>query len=146
MAFLSYISGDSFIAPERGNVHPKVPKTGYTPRVGDLVTLDASIANGVDLIAGNEATYGIVENINGWSAALPLRPISVAQLLPGMTLELNFTGALAKGEKIIFSSATPDAILGRTVVATGSTTNGNGYVVATGTETKRGAGYAVVEF
>lgn len=150
MAFLSNIAGDRYIAPERGNVKAKVPNTAYTPAVGDLVTIVAAgINNNVALISGIVAIVGIVENISGWSSAFPLRPISVAEFFPGAEIELAYTGAVAIGDKVVFSTNIKDTVLGtlpgRTKVLTDNT-NGVGAIIAKDAGAPHGTGFCVVRF
>lgn len=145
MAFTSTIAGDRYILPESGNVKPKVPKSGYTPVRGDLVILDTSIAEGVDILTTDENPYGMVENINTWTSAAVTRPISVAEFYPGCEVEFNYTGTVALGDKVEFSSATRDTILGRTKVKADNT-NGVGSVIAVDASAPHGTGYCVVRF
>lgn len=145
MAFTSTIAGDRYLLPATGNVKPKVPKSGYTPVRGDLVILDTSIQNGVDILTTDENPYGMVENINTWTSSATTRPISVAEFYPGCEVTFNYTGTVNKGDKVEFSSATRDTLLGRTKVKTDNT-NGVGAVVAVDAETFYGTGYCVVRF
>lgn len=145
MAFTSFIAGDHFNHGD--NVYTKVPKSGYTPAIGHLVVLDASIANGVDLIAANEAIYGIVVAFGTWSASNTGGTISVAKFTPGSRIVLPTTGVIAKGDKVEYGgTALSTGVVPRTVVQADNT-NGNGFVVAAGAgESPAGADTAVVEF
>ncbi len=140
MAFTTVTAGDRYIKPEGGNIVPKKPKVGYTAVAGDLVILDVTVADGVDLITTDENPYGIVESINTANGIL-----SVAEFYSGCLIELPYTGAVAKGDKIEFSSATQGTTLARTQVKTDNT-NGVGYVVAINAETPHGTGHCVVRF
>lgn len=140
MAFTTVTAGDRYIKPESGNIVPKKPKSGYTAVVGDLVILDSTVADGVDLIAAAENPYGIVESINNSNGVL-----SVAEFYGGCTIELPYTGSVAKGDKIEFGSATQGTTLARTTVQTDNS-NGVGYVVAVDAEVPHGTGHCVVRF
>jgi len=141
MAFTRTVAGDRYILPEVGNIKPKQPKSGYTAVVGDLVILDTSIANGVDLVTTNENPYGIVESINNTNGIL-----SVAEFVAGAEIELPYTGTVAKGDKIEFAAAgVHGTTLDRTQIQTDNS-NGVGVVVAVDAETPHGTGHAVVRF
>lgn len=142
MAFTSVIAGDRYLRDD--NVKPKVPKSGYTPAVGDLVILDTSIAEGVDLITTNEPPYGIVESLNSWTSAATTRPISVAEFVSGTEIELPYTGTVALGDKVAFSN-THGTTLDRTRVLTDNT-NGVGNVIAKDANVPHGIGHCVVRF
>lgn len=143
MAFVGSIAGDRYIYPHRGNVFPKVPKSGYTAAVGDLVTLDASIASGVDLIAGTEVSHGIVEVINADGT------LSVVMLLPGTEIELPVqatavAAGVALGTTVKFSSNTRPAagMVQRTRVQVGASgSEGIGFVVAVDADCPHGLGH-----
>jgi hypothetical protein len=139
MAFTSTVAGDRYLLPEVGNIKPKRPKSGYTAAVGDLVILDTSLANGVDLITTDENPYGIVESINNSNGIL-----SVAEFMSGCEIELPYSGSVALGDKVEFST-THGTTLDRTTVKTDNS-NGVGVVVAVDTATPHGTGHCVVRF
>src|SRR5436190_11199543 len=95
MAFTTLTAGDRYIKAQSGNVLPKKPKAGYTAVVGDLVILDTSVADGVDLIATDENPYGIVESVNNANGTL-----SIAEFYPGCEIELPYSGTVNLGDKI----------------------------------------------
>jgi hypothetical protein len=138
MAFTTLVAGDRYLLG--WNVVPKVPKSGYTAAVGDLVIIDSSIANGVDVIAANENPYAIVESINNSNGVL-----SVAEFVSGTYIELPYTGSVALGDKIEFGSATHGTTLDRTTIQTDNS-NGVGTVVAVDASAPHGTGHAVVRF
>jgi hypothetical protein len=141
MAFTTTVAGDRYILPEVGNVKPKRPKSGYTAVVGDLVILDTSIADGVDLIATDENPYGIVESINNSNGML-----SVAEFVAGCSIELPYSGSVALGDKIEGpASIAQGTTLLRTTVRTDNS-NGVGTVVAKDADTPHGTGHCVVRF
>ena len=139
MAFTSTVAGDRYVLPEVGNIKPKKPKSGYTAVVGDLVILDTSIANGVDLITTNENPYGIVESINNSNGIL-----SVAEFVAGAEIELPYTGSVALGDKVEFGTS-HGTTLDRTTVQTDNS-NGVGAVVAVDASAPHGTGHCVVRF
>ena len=139
MAFTSITAGDRYLKPESGNVLPKKPKSGYTAAVGDLVILDVSVQDGVDLITTDENPYGIVESINASNGVL-----SVAEFYPGCTIELPYTGTVAQGDKVEFSN-THGTTVDRTRVKTDNS-NGVGVVVAVDAGSPHGTGHCVVRF
>lgn len=144
MAFVTFTTGDRFNLG--WNCKPKVCKSGYTPVPGHLVILDASIANGVDIIAANENPYGIIISIGNWSATNPTAPITVAEFVPGTEIVLPINGAVAKGDKIEYGGTALGTTPPRTVIQTDNT-NGVGVVIATGAgESPAGAGTCVVRF
>jgi len=141
MAFTSTVAGDRYLLPEVGNVHPKRPKSGYTASVGDLVILDTSIAEGVDLVTTNENPYGIVETISPNAGIL-----GVAEFVAGAEIELPYTGTVNKGDKVEFAAGgVHGTTLDRTQVQADNT-NGVGVVVAVDAETPHGTGHCVVRF
>lgn len=137
MAFTTLRAGDRYILG--WNVVPKVPKSGYTPVVGDLVILDTSVANGVDLIAANEAPYGIIESVNNSNGT-----VSVAEFVSGTYIELPYTGSVSLGDKVEVGS-THGTTLDRTTVQTDNT-NGAGNIVAKDADAPHGTGHCVVRF
>lgn len=68
------------------NLHAKKPKAAYTPALGDLVVLDASITDGVDRGAADENPYGILTSINSSNGT-----VSVAEFSGGVTIVLEYT-------------------------------------------------------
>jgi hypothetical protein len=136
---MAILAGDRY---NRGwNMVPKVPKSGYTPAVGDLVVVDTSLANGVDLIASTEAPYGIVEVVGADGV------LTVAELVPGTYTELPTASDPSLGNHVKFSSNTRPASTSvqRTVVV-GHASDGGGTVVAIGTDCPHGAGHCVVRW
>ena len=140
MAFTIRSTGDNYVQLEAFNLKTKIPKAGYTPAVGDLVILDTSIANGVDLIAANENPYGIVE-------ASASGVCTVAELVGGATIELPYSGSVALGDKVEGdgSAATHGTSLDRSPVRTDNT-NGVGVVIAVDADSPHGTGHCVVRF
>lgn len=141
MAFILPRAGDKYRLGH--NCHLKVPKSGYTAKKGDLVILDTSLANGVDLIADNEAAYGIVESLNNGNGTL-----SVVELLPGTYIELPYTGSAPNlGDKVagVATSGTHGSSLDRSLVDADNS-NGTGSVVAVDGDTPHGTGHVVVRY
>lgn len=138
MAFTTLRAGDRYLLG--WNVVPKAPKSGYTAAVGDLVILDASVANGVDVITTDENPYGIVESVNNANGTL-----SVAEFVSGVYIELPYTGAVTVGHKIEYGSATHGTSLDRTTVQEDNT-NGVGTIVAKDADCPHGTGHVVVRF
>lgn len=140
MAFTIRSTGDAYIQLEGFNMKTKVAKSGYTPAVGDLVILDTSIANGVDLIAVDENPYGIVETVLGTVC-------TVAELVGGATIELPYSGTVALGDKVEGNgaAATHGASLDRSPVRTDNS-NGVGLVIAVDADSPHGTGHCVVRF
>jgi hypothetical protein len=147
MAFTTLTAGDRLL--KETNVRPKIPKSGYTPAVGDLVTMTGSgeAQDGVDLAAAAEALYGLVYSLNSWDSSNTTRPISVFVFESGTAVTLPYTGTVNIGDKVEFNNNTHDSILDRTVI---NADNGNGdtrsKVAAVDAGTQFGTGYAVVEF
>lgn len=139
MAFVMPYQDDKF---NTDHVVLKQAKSGYTAVVGDLVISDATVAHGVDLIAADEATYGLVISLNNRTDGTML---SVQELTPGSYIVLPYTGSLAKGDKVEFSSATHGTTIDRTQVKVDNS-NGNGYVTAVDADTAAGTGHAIVRF
>lgn len=139
MAFTSIVAGDRYLLPEVGNIKAKRPKSGYTAVIGDLVILDTSIADGVDVITTNENPYGIVESINNSNGML-----SVAEFVAGAEIELPYTGSVALGDKVEFGT-THGTTLDRTTVQTDNA-NGVGAIIAKDANTPHGTGHCVVRF
>lgn len=139
MALTLTSTGDNF---HRGwNEFAVKAVAGYTaPAVGDLVAYENSAANSVDIIAGNEAILGIVDSINASNGVL-----SICELVPGCRIELPYTGVVALGDKVLFSSATQGASVPRTQVKTDNT-NGTGLVIAVDADAPHGTGHCVVRF
>ncbi len=130
--------GDNF---HRGwNEFAAVPLGGYTPAVGDLVTYETGAANTVDLIAGIEAIAAIVDSVNSGSGV-----VTICELVAGCRLELPYTGTVALGDKVKFSSATHGTALDRTQVQTDNS-NGIGLVIAVDADAPHGVGHCVVRF
>lgn len=147
MAFTTLTAGDRLLMADGMNVRPKIPKSGYTPQVGDVVTEDTATEDGVDLIAATEQFYGMVMSLNSWTTNETTRPISVYEFASGVVVILAYTGTVNKGDKVTFSSNTHDTLLGRTKVLTDNT-NGDARsrVVAVDAGTQYGTGYCAVEF
>lgn len=139
MAFTMPMQGDKF--NERHMVL-KQAKSGYTAAAGDVVVGDTTLPNCVDLIAADEALYGMVMSLNGRTDSSTL---SVQEFTPGTYCGFAYTGSVAVGDKVEFSSATQDTVLGRTKVKTDNT-NGSGIVTAIDTDTPWGTGYCLVRF
>lgn len=139
MAFTTTIAGDRY-HKDCSNIFPRAPKAGYTPATGDLVLVDTSIANGVDLIAANENPAGIVERFFNGVA-------SVHFFRPGDEIILPYSGALVKGDKVEGDggAATHGTLVDRSPVRVDNTT-GVGVVVAVDAETPHGVGHASVRF
>ncbi len=144
MAFTTLIAGDRYNLG--WNVVPKIAKSGYTPTVGDLVVIDTSAANRVDVIATTEGPYGIVESLNGYSSTNLLAPISVVELVPGTYLELPYLTAVTLGQHAVFDTGvTHGATLDRTKIGSDAT-NGTGTIVAKDADAPHGTGHCVVFF
>lgn len=77
------------------NVTPGVPKSGYTPVKGHLVRRETAQDNEWDLCTTDEAFSGIVVAVNANSTV-----ISVAEFVPGTSVVLPTTGAIALGDKV----------------------------------------------
>jgi uncharacterized protein YkvS len=138
MSFILTSTGDNF---HRGwNTVGKKPLSTYTPVVGDLVAVDTTLANGVDIVAGTEAIWGIVESVNNNNGTL-----SVTYMVTGCTIELPYHTSVSLGDKVKFYSATQPAALPRTVVQTDNS-NGVGTVIAVDADSPHGTGYCVVLF
>src|SRR5438132_13485342 len=104
MAFATLTAGDRLLMADGMNCRPKIPKSGYTPQVGDVVTEDTATEDGVDLIAATEQFYGMVYSLNSWSSNDTTRPISVIEFASGVTVTLAYTGTLDTGDKVPFST------------------------------------------
>lgn len=141
MAWSMPVQGDKF---NEYHMVRKQAKAAYAASalVGDLVIADSSLPNCVDLIAADEAIYGIVMSLNQKTDGSNL---SVQELTPGSYVILPYTGTVAIGDKVEFSSATQDTVLLRTKVKTDNT-NGSGYVTAIDADTSAGTGYCCVRF
>ncbi len=144
MAFTTLIAGDRY---QLGwNTVPKIAVSGYVPTVGDLVVIDTSAANRVDVIASTEGPYGIVESIGGYSSTNLLAPISVTELVPGTYLELPYLTAVTLGQKAVFDTGvTHGATLDRTKIGSHAS-NGTGVIVAKDADSPHGTGHCVVCF
>lgn len=139
MAYVLPYQDDKF---NTDHVVLKQAKSGYTPVVGDLVIFDATVAHGVDLIAADEVTVGLIISLNNMTDGTKL---SVQELTPGSYIVLPYTGTVAKGDKVEFSSATHGTTIDRTQVKTDNT-NGGGYVTAIDADTAAGTGHCIVRF
>ena len=139
MAFTSLRGGDRY---QLGwNTLPKVPKSGYTPVVGDLVVLDTSVANGIDVIASTEGPAGIVESVNNSNGTY-----SVTMLVPGTTIELPYLTSVTLGQKAVFDTGTTHGTsLDRTKIGSDAT-NGTGIIIAKDADAPHGTGHCVVQF
>lgn len=133
--------GDDFIRED--NIHPVVPKSGYTAALGDLVTRDNTLDNCVDACAVNERIWGIVLSLNGDGTVL-----SVAELKDGCRIVLPYISAPSIGDAVESdNSRASSGITNRGRVQTDNT-NGVGRVIgvdSSGT-TIWGAGHCLVEF
>lgn len=140
MAFTIRSTGDSYIQLEGFNMRTKIAKSGYTPVVGDLVILDTSAPNAVDLIAADENPYGIVETVLGTVC-------TVAELVAGATIELPYSGSVALGDKVEGdgAAATHGTSLDRSPVRHDNS-NGVGLVIAVDADAPHGTGHCVVRF
>jgi hypothetical protein len=101
------------------NMVSGVPKAAYTPLKGDLVQRETAQANEWDVCAATENPAGIVEIVGpsaGSGAIQGVVTITVAELLPGTTLVLPTTGAIALGNKVRASAG------GRVAVGTSGLT------------------------
>lgn len=147
MAFVTLTAGDRLLLADGMNVRPKIPKSGYTPQVGDIVTEDTATEDGVDLIAVDEQFYGMVMSLNSWDSSNTTRPISVYVFQSGAVVILPYTGTVNKGDHVEFSSNTRDVAVARTKVKQDNT-NGDlrSRVVAIDTGTQYGTGFLALEF
>jgi hypothetical protein len=142
VAFTICRTGD-IDCPGGPHIIAKVAKSGYTPVKGDLVILDATVANGVDLIADNEAPYGEV-----WAYNSSTGVISVLEYTPGTYRELPYTGsAPTLGHKMagVATSSTHGTTLDRSLVDDDNV-NGAGAVVAVDGDAPHGTGHCVVRY
>lgn len=142
MSVTKLTGGDDFIRED--NIHPRVPKSGYTGAAGDLVTVgDAldSLANSVDRCAANERIYGIVMSINGDATVL-----SVAELKDGCRIVLPYVAAPTLGDSVeAVGSRHATVLTSRDQVQTDNV-NGVGRVIGVDSTSPGGTGTCLVEF
>jgi hypothetical protein len=122
---------DYFILPN--NVIPGVPKAAYLahatnfPQIGHLVRRETAQDSEWDLATTDENFSGMIVAVNANRSVL-----SIAELLPGTTIILPTTGAVALGDKVE-ANATPLAAVGSMGISRGQVVvdnvNGVGAVV-----------------
>jgi hypothetical protein len=127
------------------NTFVKVPIAGYLstpPLVGDLVILDTTINNGVDLCADEELPYGIVESVNSANGF-----VSVTEFISGCQIELPYSGSLSLGDNIEVGSeaGAQDTVINRSIVQR-ENSGGIGVVIAVDAGAPHGTGFAVVRW
>lgn len=139
MSVTKLTGGDDFVRED--NIHPVIPKSGYTAAVGDLVTRDTSLANCVDLCALNERIWGFVMSINGDGSVL-----SVAELKDGCRIVLPYISAPSLGDSVESDgSRAGSGLTTRSRVQTDNT-NGVGKVIGVDSTSPGGTGTCLVEF
>lgn len=141
MAVTTFAIGDDFFRDENGKT--KVPKSGYTPAVGDAVVVDISVANGADLAAADENPYGLVT----WVAS-DATYFTVHEFIPGTTCVFPISGTVNLGDKIECTGSKAAVGTGgpsRSIVRTDNG-NGIGSVIGTGASSPAGTGTCVVRF
>lgn len=141
MALTTFAIGDDFVRDENGKT--KFPKAGYTPAIGDLAVIDTSIADGFDLAAADEVPSLYVDWVASDSTYATTR-----DLVPGTTMILPISGAVALGDKIECTgskAATGTGGPSRSVIRADNI-NGGHLVIGTGASSPAGTGTCVVRF
>ncbi len=141
MSLTTFSIGDDFVRDENGMT--KVPKSGYTPAVGDAVVYDSSLSNCVDLAAADENPAGIIDWVNPGATICTVR-----EFVPGTTCIFPISGTVNLGDKIECTGS--KAAVGtngpsRSIIRTDAS-NGIGFVIGTGATSPAGTGTAVVRF
>lgn len=94
MALTKSTPGEQLII--EGNVRPRVKVTGYTtPVVGHLVKNDTTANDNVNRCASSDAPVGIIVSTNLGAV------LSVAEFKHNVSIVIDYTGALALGDKIV---------------------------------------------
>lgn len=94
MALTKSTPGEQLII--EGNVRPRVKVTGYTtPVVGHLIKNSTAGNDQADRCAANDAPVGLLISTNLGAV------LSVAEFKHNVTVILDYTGALALGDKIV---------------------------------------------